>query len=300
MNSNDQYKNAGERSRHHRFSFIKSCVAVSERRSLELVPRATLIFIHGRFSCTESWLPLAKSLNIHFRCIFLDLPGFGNSFTLDDQPPSLVENSELLGQLVEEFSDGPVFLVAHDIGTAIVQLCIMGVQHNPIFRVAGLVFFNPLCIGRSIESLSLGYGGYFMRRRLQKALRECDALSFEQRALLEEPWNYRASRDPMLQALETFQHCWPGPHEQNTWKDLLGEVRIPVLLLQGARDPLNTPGHSYELIRRLPEAYYFQNEECSHWPSLEKPDWANDKMRTFLWRYTKGKPQMDHEPKKAA
>ncbi|MBC7692263.1 MAG: alpha/beta hydrolase [Methylotenera sp.] len=274
-----------ERVRHHRFSFLRSCVAISEQSSSDF-SRATLIFVHGRFSAASHWLPLVEPLRAHFTSLLVDLPGFGNSFTLDDQGPSLDESAELLAQLISEFSSGPVFLIAHEMGSAIVQLCLLGKSLKEKDRIKGVILLNPLCLSHAIGTLSLNYGAYFLKRRLQKILKGCESLNPDQKQEVIEPWNHRSSRDSILQAFDAYQQSWPDEEARSGWRNSLQDLKQPVLLLQGAQDPINPPEHSFELIRRLPEAYYFQNEKCGHWPSLEQPGWANEKLRDFLWKYS--------------
>jgi pimeloyl-ACP methyl ester carboxylesterase len=99
----------------HRFSFGDSCIAVAEAGD-ESYPM--LFFLHGRFGQGDMWRPVVEILSSQFRCLVVDFPGYGASFSARGRTWSLLENTLLVAKLTEEFRrpDQKVFLVGQDVG----------------------------------------------------------------------------------------------------------------------------------------------------------------------------------------
>ena len=266
---------------HHNLSFRKNSIAVTEYESLG-PDRGTLIFLHGRFSTSDIWSPLVRPFQKEFNCVFVEFPGFGRSFTLDDLFPTLLENAKFVSDLIKQ-RQGPVILVAQDIGAAIAQL--VAVHENMRNeQTAGMIFINPLSLGEEVPLRSWFYVNFVLRFRVTKAVGEAASISRENRDKILEPWNLRSSRKSLIRAIQALHESWPGFYERMYWKKAMTTIRVPVLLLAGMRDPFDPSAHAFELVRRIPETYFFLSEECGHWPSVENPDWVISKMKDFVER----------------
>jgi pimeloyl-ACP methyl ester carboxylesterase len=261
------------------FHFGDCSVAVSEWVPLSM-PRGTLIFVHGRFGSGEIWSPIIHELSRQFRCICVDLPGFGRSFSVENRGLSLMENANLLAQISEKLGAGSAILIGHDIGGAIVQL--FSIQYPS--RVEALVLINSTSISNEVPELPRSYRGWAIRWKLRRLLSQTECLDDERKEVLLRPWERSSSRVSMLRALEMFERSWPGPAERDIWKEALSEIQQPALVLWGSRDRLNPPDQGFELMRRLPEAYFLENEKAGHWPCLEEPEWVVAKVRDFVFR----------------
>ena len=266
---------------HHNLSFRKNSIAVTEYESLGPA-RGTLIFLHGRFNTSDIWLPLVRPFQKEFNCVFVEFPGFGRSFTLDDLFPTLLENAKFVSEFIK-LRQGPVILVGQDIGAAIAQLVAV---HEKLGneQTAGMVFINPLSLGEEVP-LRTWFGINFgLRLLVKKAVREAVGISNEDRESILKSWKSRSSRKSLLQAIQALHDSWPGYYERMYWKKAMTTIKVPVLLLAGMRDPFDPSDHAFDLVRRIPETYFFLSEECGHWPSVENPDWVISKMRDFVDR----------------
>jgi pimeloyl-ACP methyl ester carboxylesterase len=65
-------------------------------------------------------------------------------------------------------------------------------------------------------------------------------------------------------------------------RPLLGDIRQPVLLVHGRRDPLVGRAHQDELKRGLPNAALAEIEDCGHYPQLTHPEVFTEVIRQFL------------------
>lgn len=61
-------------------------------------------------------------------------------------------------------------------------------------------------------------------------------------------------------------------------------VRVPVLIVAGADDPLREPGYSRKLAERIPDNEHLVYEDCGHCPNIEHADRFNADVIAFLER----------------
>jgi pimeloyl-ACP methyl ester carboxylesterase len=228
------------------------------------------------------WQSVTTELAPHFRCIAIDFPGFGNSFSSRSRPFSLFEHASLVQELIKRFTseNEKGILIGHDIGGGVAQLCTIKLPD----RVKALVLMNSAGLTRDLEKLNLRFHGWFIRKKLKRMFEESSLLSgLDQEALLN-PWSTYSSREMLLRAFQALDESWPWHYEKQVWKNAILEINQPVLLLWGKNDSINPPELAAELMQRLPEAYLYLNEHCGHWPSLEHPEWVVLKMKEFLFR----------------
>ena len=75
-----------------------------------------VVFLHGNPESRSAWDHITAELG-SFRCIALDLPGFGDSGLPADYDDSLDAQAEFFAAFVEALGlSDPFILVAHDIG----------------------------------------------------------------------------------------------------------------------------------------------------------------------------------------
>jgi pimeloyl-ACP methyl ester carboxylesterase len=261
--------------------------------------RETLFFLHGRLATGESWEPLIDQLP-HFRCIFLDFPGSGESFVVDQRGPSFMEAVELCAQVFEHFlrPGERGILIGQDVGGLIALLCASRFKE----KVAGVVLLNsvhlldsglaPGCSGwsggRLWGWLGACLGSWKIRKQFQKLLALSSLKNPALPALLGKLWESRGHRESRIAAIRSISDSWPGPFERRFWAQEVRSLSCPVLLLWGAQDELNPLSKGLDLLKLLPHGDFYQ-DGCGHWPQLENPDWVAGKIREFLFRKENGR-----------
>src|SRR5262245_36091915 len=104
---------------------------------------AIAILIHGWSSSTFTWAPVLPSLSKRYRCIAVDLPGFGKS-PAPKEPPTIAGYADLIASLIESLSERPVLLLGHSMGG---QISATLALRHPLL-VERLVLLNPALSGR--------------------------------------------------------------------------------------------------------------------------------------------------------
>ena len=252
--------------------------------------RKTLLFLHGRFDDSKTWVPAVARLSNQYRCIALDLPGFGKSFSVRLHGLSLMEHANVVEQIVKISCEEDCILVGHDLGGAIAAM--LAIRSPELF--SGLVLLNSALPCQRVSRTSTPLGGLFgwfrTRRVLKKLLKESEGLQPELKRALLEPWKRLQTRASRLKSLQILDENWPGHYERQLWKSRLSKISCPTLLLWGARDGLNYPENSIELGKILPESYIYEHSESGHWLHLEQPGWVSSKIREFLFRLSQVRP----------
>lgn len=273
--------------RHH-LSFGDCYVAVEEElpRPDLSAPEQTLVFLHGRFAHGEMWQPVIRLLASQFRCLNIDLPGYGHSFSSRDRGLSLLEHAHLVGQLMAHFRRPreQMILVGHDTGGGIAQLCALQAQA----WLAGLVLIACSGLHEPPRRLRAGWFGIAARWALLKLLHEGARIRPELADELVEPWFTHSSKRARIRAWRALATSWPGHFERQFWRQELRRLSLPVLLLWGGRDRLNEPEMGRQLLAQLPDAHFFENQRIGHWPSLEDPAWVTAKLQEFAFRLRPG------------
>ncbi|MFQ5616452.1 MAG: alpha/beta fold hydrolase, partial [Anaerolineales bacterium] len=102
-----------------------------------------MLFIHGWSSSGYALSPLFSPLNRRYRCVTVDLPGYGES-----PPPSeqvtIPYYADLLANLVRQLSDRPIVLLGHSMG-GMISLT-MALRHPDL--IERMVLLCPTVSGR--------------------------------------------------------------------------------------------------------------------------------------------------------
>ena len=231
-----------------------------------------LVFLHGRFENSTTWIPLTERLSeqlqgarllVEFLAVELDDPG---ASTLEGQARALLE-------LIEHTSPrSRIVLVGHDTGGALAQVAAALAPE----RVRGLVLLNTA-----------------------SPFRPCTRLPLEKlvlaglHTLLPE-----YARDILSSSSRQGSHAqWPEPEESKGWKQVLSAQSIPALLLWGSGDHFQSLECAREAYLIFSQAR-FSTCECGHWPHLESVEWTADRMQEFIFRLRYG-TNRDHEKESA-
>lgn len=100
-----------------------------------------LVLVHGSPGDSRSWGRVVPHLREHFRVIAVDLPGYGKSPRIDDQPSGRVARIGARLAEVIEMHDAPVIVAGHSFGGVV---ALQAALQAPAGAVTKLVLFEPV------------------------------------------------------------------------------------------------------------------------------------------------------------
>jgi pimeloyl-ACP methyl ester carboxylesterase len=117
--------------------------------------------IHGWASSSYTWKPILPALSRRYRCIAIDLPGFGRS-PVPSHPPTIPWYADLIARLIDYFSPNqPVLLLGHSMGGQIGATLAL---RYPLI-VERMVLLNPALSGRLSTRVNLLIGPHVLAER---------------------------------------------------------------------------------------------------------------------------------------
>ncbi len=91
----------------------------------------TLVFIHGLGSYAPAWKKNIDVLKNHYRCVAIDLPGYGHS-NIGDFPYSMDWFAEIVSDVIFELELENVTIIGHSMGGQIAMK--MALNHSDVFN----------------------------------------------------------------------------------------------------------------------------------------------------------------------
>ncbi|MDQ3629932.1 MAG: alpha/beta hydrolase [Actinomycetota bacterium] len=251
-----------------------------------------IVWIHGLSGSWQNWLEnLPAFAEAGFRCLAVDLPGFGQS-PMPEEKITITGYGVLVDELLEELDISAASIVGNSMGGFIAaELAICFPE-----RVERLVLVSAA--GLSVEDLRNDMGMALLRR-LDYLLGACvgwcasrsDAVARRERlrraafaivaahpeklcALLVEE-NLRGSGKPgfipSVEALTTYPI-----------RERLTEIGCPVLIVWGTKDHLVPVKDAHEFERLIPDSRKVIYPDTGHVPQLERPEAFNKLVRAFI------------------
>ena len=120
------------------------------------------ILIHGWSSSSFTWAPVLPSLSRRYRCIAVDLPGFGKS-PAPKGPPTIAGYADLIAGLIEQFTDRAVLVLGHSMGGQITAT--LALRHPML--VERMVLLNPALSGRLSTRVNLLLAPHVLAERFR-------------------------------------------------------------------------------------------------------------------------------------
>lgn len=232
-----------------------------------------LLFIHGAGVSARTWVNQLRHLSGVGTPVAIDLPGRRES---DPVPaPTLEIYAETVYALLEMLGDRPAFVAGHSLGGAVAQ--VLALRHPE--RVNGLILMST-CV-----RLPPGDGTQPLLGLVPVPFRRVVFLSAVRKLLLAPS----ASFDAIGLTLDEIGGCPTRTIQHDTAIGRamdMGEVaralRVPTLVLCGARDRLTAPDLSRQLSGMIAGSRLQIVPAAGHMLSLEAPDVINHAIAEFV------------------
>lgn len=266
---------------HRQFTCKGTSVASYRSESFQQPVPFHILFLHGRFSTQETFLPLIEQLSRKYTSITLDLPGFGLSPCSDQVRLSRGDHLDLFKEVLSDFGawNQPLIVVGHDLGCSWAEWIIEKFQE----QVHGVVYINAFLPERPVSLLQGGFRAWRHRKALKKLCSNAKNLDEDWVEKFRQAWSENRQRRSLERVLESLAQEWSGEEYEDTIQMQRYNAFTPALILWGIRDEVNLLSHGLKLFAQLPSSSFFENELCGHWPHLEATEWVYDRMSAFLF-----------------
>jgi 3-oxoadipate enol-lactonase len=238
-----------------------------------------VLLLHGLGADANSWsLQLPVLIEAGFRPIAPDAPGFGRS-SYDGHGWSIHGVAAKLASLLEGLQTGPVHVVGLSMGGTIAQQFALDYPHllRSLVLVSTFAALRPDSIGGWI---------YFLQRFI---IVNTLGLSAQANVVAQ-----RVFPDPIHSQLrgmlvKTITSADPRAYRKamaslgffNSVKRL-GEIKVPTLVMTGARDSTVTPTRQQLLLDLIPSARQVLIPEAGHAVPVDQAERFNEELLAFL------------------
>jgi len=237
-----------------------------------------LVFLHGLGGSSESWNPQLEALGNGFRCLAVDLPGYGGSPPTD--PMTFAAWADALAATFDGFAVRDPVVIGHSLGGMLAQEF---VARYPA-KVGKLVLsctspafgkadgdFQKQFIAQRLRALVAGGTMKDVAEESVPALfgpsapREAIVAATATMAVVPEP-TYRAALD----CLVSFDR-----------RASLAAINVPVLLLSAEHDKAAPPVVMTRMAEKIPHARHVSFDGLGHLPNIEAPARFNREIAAF-------------------
>ena len=261
----------------------------------------TMVLLHGLASSADTWTDLLDSLDCNCTYYALDLKGHGGSSAPDDHAYTLDDNAAIVRAFLQAHHLRSVILVGHSYGGAVAlrtaldynlepdrirALLLLGTpgtkQHFPLYMTT-LRYQRPARFFEKFTPPELS--AWVALRKIYYDKHAATPARIAQYAnLWRDPQKNRAMRETGSEFL------------RHGLKEIAAEtknVRVPTLVIAGAKDAVVRTKHQKKLASRIPAAQYVTIPSCGHVPQEERPDETARHINAFLNTLRSHKPPVD-------
>lgn len=255
--------------------------------------KETIIFIHGLGSYLQAWIKNVEVLKNDYRCISIDLPGYGKS-SKQTHSGKMTFYASVVNEIVKELGLEKVYLSGHSMGGQISM--VTALEYTEI--VKGLILVDPA----GFEYFNKGQKQWFrdvmtfdgVRLTTTEAIQNNLATNFYR--LPADADFMITDRMAMRSASDFDAYCYTVVQSVNGMVDepvldYLQEIRVPTLIFFGENDNLIpnrylNPGKTEPIARsganEIKNSKLVMVPKCGHFMMFEKPETFNTEVTNFL------------------
>lgn len=234
----------------------------------------TLVFLHYFSGAATSWQWVAQDLAADFRCIAIDLPGFGDSPPL--VTPSLAAYSDLIQRQIAALTLDDFVLVGHSMGGKIALHVAANLQ-QPGLRQVMLIAPSPA----TQEPMPEAEQQRLLHHHPSVENAETTIDSATHLPLTD------AQRETAIQthvrAANSAWHWWIEQGMNHSIADQVTQITVPVTVFASPSDPvIPLEAIRQDVVELIPTANLVEIHDSGHLIPLEKPTAIAQHIRTQL------------------
>jgi 2-hydroxy-6-oxonona-2,4-dienedioate hydrolase len=246
-----------------------------------------LVFLHGIAGTLEAHLNLMPRLSERYRVVLYDMPGRGWS-SYPDRPYTVEYLAEHLRALVEDLGLDRPILVGQSLGGWVAAWA--AAHHSNLTR--GVVLNNPGNVKSRPEALERLWASNqrLAENPTREEIRDRMRWLFHRKELLSDEdveIRYLAyTRPGFARAMKNITAMLvPEIRHRYVWSpDWVGRIRVPVLLIWSAGNPLALKEDMEELCSWFPKGQLLVFESSAEFPQVEEEDRFVGVLESFVVR----------------
>jgi pimeloyl-ACP methyl ester carboxylesterase len=243
----------------------------------------TLVLLHGFPSCSYDWRALLEQESLRDRDLLaFDFLRFG----LSEKPPgrnSLLIQADIAEELVGRYTDGPVSLIAHDMGTSVAnELFAREIEGRRTFEITGALLFNgsmllhlahltagqKLLMSKAGPVLAQLSSERFFRQQLGAVFSPAHPLSREEAA---DQWSLMSYNGGRRRGHDLIAYQEERVRYADRWHGAIRDWPGELSLMWAMRDPVAGPEMLRGLQQLRPHVPVSELPALGHYPQIEDP-----------------------------
>jgi len=256
--------------------------------------KCTLLFLHGLGSYLKAWTKNIEVLKEDYRCIALDLPGYGKS-SKKNEVSDMTFFAETVRSFMNELKLKKVILVGHSMGGQVAMHTVLNDDQN----IKKLILIAPAGFETFTEKESVWLQSVYNAELIKATTEEQIAKNFEIN-FFKMPDDARFMIDDRLHMRQTMEYddycemvpkCVKGMLDEPVF-ECLSNIKIPVLVVYGENDylipnkylhPSLTPIEVAESgQKRIPKSRLKMIPRAGHFVQWEQSEEVNNVILKFL------------------
>lgn len=262
-----------------------------------------VVCVHGLGGTALNWVTLGPLLRDTYRVLALDLPGFGRT-RAGTRNTSVHANQALLHRFLTEVAGEPAVLIGNSMGgmitilqaaahpetvssVALIDPALPQLRYtrpDPVVAASFVAFALPLVGGRLLERRRLrnrpaAHVAQMLRLCCVRPDRVPADVVAEFVALAEERRSHHGADGHFLLAARTLMRVLARPR---AFQATMRRLRMPVLLIHGAKDRLVPLAAARAAARSNPTWRFEVIDDVGHVPQLEAPEWTSEIILDWL------------------
>ena len=212
-----------------------------------------IVFLHYFGGSGHTWQPVIDELSGNYRCIAIDLLGFGKS-PAPEEEPSVHQNRDAVLAVLETLQLKNFTLVGHSMGGKI-AVAVAAVQPQGL---QSMVLFAPS--PPTAEPMTPD-----VRQELLDAFGNKERIEQHIQKIVAQPLLPEWMNETVTDNLKATEKAWTGWIHKGSKEDISGEagnIQVPVTVVSGSKDEgLTTDFLQTEFRKYFPQIFFYRNRK---------------------------------------